>query len=142
VPVFRPGKPRFVGLLSAAYTVAAGGTAIPWDAAAEDGDFNSHPTGGVEIAVAGLYLCLFSLERTAGTGAQSPSAGIFLNGGQVAGAISVSVATVGFASCGFVDELVGGDQVVAKSMTSTTGGKQVGTASRFSVVRIGPVRWT
>lgn len=142
MPVFRPGKPRWVGTLSAGFTVAAGGTLIPWDVHAVDGVFGSNVTGGTTISVDGLYLAVLGLQRTAGTGAQSPSAGLFLNGNQVGGGISVSVATEGWAQGLLFDELVAGDVITAKSMTSTTGGKQVGTASRLSIVRLGPVRWT
>lgn len=142
MPVFRPGKPRWVGRLSAAATIAAGGTAIPWDTVASDGAWGTNVTGGTTVSIDGLYVVSFQLQRTAGTGGQSPSAGLFLNGDQVGGGISVSVATEGFAEGHLVDELVEGDVIVAKSMTSTTGGKQVGTRSRLSIVRVGPVRWT
>lgn len=142
MPVFRPGKPRWVGTLSAAYTVVAGGTAIPWDVHDVDGAFGSNVPGGTTIDVDGLYLVVFNLQRTAGTGSQAPSAQLELNGDPVGGGISVSVASEGFAQGVFMDELVAGDTVVAKSGTSTTGGKQVGTRSRLSIARIGPVRWT
>lgn len=142
MPVFRPGKPLWVGKLSAGFTAAAGGTAIPWDDVDADGEVGPDVTGGTTLSKAGLYLVVFNLERTAGTGAQSPSAGLFLNGTQVGGGISASVASVGFAQGELLDELVAGDVIVAKTMTSTTGGKQIGVNSRLSITRVGPVRWT
>lgn len=142
MPAFRSGKPRWVGRLSAGFTAAAGGTLIPWDVVTEDGDIGPAVAGGTTVAKDGLYLVVLSLERTAGTGAQSPSAGLFLDGTQVGGGISVSVATVGFAHGQLLDELVVGQVITAKTMTSTTGGKQIGVNSRLSIARVGPVRWT
>jgi hypothetical protein len=143
MPAFRSGKPYATFGLSVNQNAAGPGPVTPaWTVTDEDptGQIGS---GVVTIERTGFYLCTATFARGATATTGVPRVAIYLNGTLIAETVAANGA--GSVSCCAARylELEAGDQVTMQvngHPTATYNILAAGTS--FSVVRLGPQRWT
>lgn len=143
MPTFRPGKPHRLLGLNSSYDPGTGEPTVVWDLIESEGEWDPASSSSTVVAeIAGLYLAVANASRSSRTSAGTCAVSIYLNGGRVGGGVSDSSTAARWASGSWVGNLASGDALHVTVNGLGAGSQLLAGETNFSVVRIGPVRWT
>lgn len=148
MPIFRTGKPFTKLQLSTTISQATGTTPVPWDVLAyEEGPAMWDPSDPTKIVIprTGTYLVAVQWSRSAPSVADQTNVACLVNGTVVMQDRPVSVAQLTAGNLSQPLRLETADELEVITVTTSQPFLLRGppsTPSAWSVIRIGPERWT